>query len=166
MIAAGGSGSRDDGNKPERMLRDARPIDRDCNQAKRHSDVVALAVRPDDGAWGTGLPLLFDTMKGIGPISALHSAIYEAVRRVRAAPLLIGCDLPVLPYDLIHPLSAARLGQGVAMPVRHPMAAMWRSELGPLERWSAERGQSLLRYAEAIGMAQIEGADTPEPFAT
>lgn len=168
-IAAGGSGSRIGGNKPERLLGGTRLIDRACNWARQHSDALALAVRPGDNDWGTGLPLLFDTMEGIGPISALRSAVCEAARRGRAATVLIGCDLPFLPDDLILRLSAALPGHGVAMPVSgerlHPMAAMWRSEVGPLERWIAGGGQSLWRYAEAIGMANVEWAQTPDPFA-
>jgi len=169
VIAAGGSGSRIGGNKPERLLGGTRLIDRACNWAGQHSDALALAVRPGDDDWGTGLPLLFDSMEGIGPISALRSAVCEGARQGRAATLLIGCDLPFLPDDLVLRLSAALPGHGVAMPVSggrlHPMAALWRNKVEPLERWIAEGGQSLWRYAEAIGLVQVEWAETPDPFA-
>ena len=169
VIAAGGSGSRIGGNKPERLLGGTRLIDRACNWAGQHSDALALAVRPGDDDWGTGLPLLFDSMEGIGPISALRSAVCEGARQGRAATLLIGCDLPFLPDDLVLRLSAALPGHGVAMPVSggrlHPMAALWRNKVEPLERWIAEGAQSLWRYAEAIGLVQVEWAETPDPFA-
>lgn len=159
MIAAGGSGSRIGGNKPERLL----------GQARQHSDAVALAVRPGDSDWGSGLPLLFDTLEGIGPISALHSAISEAARREREAVLMIGCDLPFLPADLVLRLSAVLPGNGASMPVSigrlHPMAALWRSTPEPLEQWIESGGQSLWRFAEAIGMAKVEWSETPDPFA-
>jgi len=169
VIAAGGSGSRFGGNKQERLLGEVRLIDRACNWARQHSDAVALAVRPGDNDWGTDLPLLFDAMEGIGPISALYSAICEGARQKREAVLLIGCDLPFLPNDLLQRLGAALPGHGVAMPVSkerlHPMAALWRSETGPLERWIADGGQSLWRFAEAVGMAKVEWDETPDPFA-
>lgn len=169
VIAAGGSGSRMGGNKPERLLGEVRLIDRACTWARQHSDTVALAVRPADGDWGTGLPLLFDTMEGIGPISALHSAIGEAARQEREAVLMIGCDLPFLPADLVQRLSAALPGNGAAMPVSsgrlHPMASLWRSEMEPLAQWIESGGQSLWRFAEAIGMAKVEWDETPDPFA-
>lgn len=169
VIAAGGSGSRIGGNKPERLLGEVRLIDHVCNWARQHSDAVALAVRPGDGDWGTGLPLLFDTMAGIGPISALNSATREAARQGRKAVLLIGCDLPFLPANLVSRLSAALPGHGAAMPMSggrlHPMTALWRSTPEPLGQWIADGGQSLWRFAKAIGMAEVEWDETPDPFA-
>lgn len=169
VIAAGGAGSRIGGDKPGRLLGQVRLIDRACDWARRHSDTVALSVRPGDGDWGTGLPLLFDATNGIGPISALLSAVQEGARQGRAAVLLVGCDLPFLPADLVPRLTAALPGHGVAMPASggrlHPMAALWRSAPEPLERWIAGGGQSLWRFAETVGMAKVEWDETPDPFA-
>lgn len=78
------------GNKPERLLGQARLIDRACEWARRYSDAVALAVRRGDGDWGTNLPLLHDAREAIGPISALHSALREGARQRRKAVLLLG----------------------------------------------------------------------------
>lgn len=168
VIAAGGSGRRIGGNKPERLMGGTRLIDRACLWARQHSDAVALAVRPDDGDWGTDLPLLLDAIEEIGPISALHSAMKESARQRREAVLLIGCDLPFLPEDLVPRLSAALPGHGVAMPVSggrlHPMAALWRAAPEPLERWIADGGQSLWRFAQAIGMIEVEWDETLDPF--
>lgn len=169
VIAAGGSGSRMGGNKPERMLGDQRLIDRARHWADQQSDAVALAVRTGDSDWGTGLPLLHDAEADIGPISALHSALREGARQGREAVLLIGCDLPFLPDNLIARLSSALPGHGAAMPISagrlHPMAALWRSNPDPLAEWIAGGGQSLWRYAEAIGMAQVAWEIAPDPFA-
>jgi molybdopterin-guanine dinucleotide biosynthesis protein A len=168
VIAAGGSGSRIGGDKPEHMLGNVRLIDRAVQWARERSDAVALAVRPGDGDWGTDLPLLFDKTEGIGPVSALNSALQEGSLLRRQSVLLMGCDLPFLPGNLVSRLSAALPGHGVAMPVSsgqlHPMAALWRSETKSLDRWIAKGGQSLWRFAMAIGMAQVEWAETPDPF--
>lgn len=80
VIAAGGDGRRMGGDKPLRLLNGQRLIDRMVEWAKGHSDAVALAVRAGGDDWGTGLPLLTDAYEGIGPISALSSAMHGALR--------------------------------------------------------------------------------------
>lgn len=169
VIAAGGDGSRIGGDKPVRLLAGERLIDWTCAWARQHSDAVVLAVRPGNGDWGTGLPLLLDARAGIGPISALASALHEGARLGRASVLMVGCDLPFLPADLVPRLSAALPDHGAAMPVSrgrlHPMAALWRSAPDALDRWIAGGDQSLWRFAEAIGMARVEWSGTPDPFA-
>lgn len=151
------------------MLAERRLIDHVCEWAHRHSDAVALAVRPGDGDWGTGLPLLTDVQQDIGPISALESALREGARQGRDAVLLLGCDLPFLPEDLIPRLRAALPGNGAAVPVSagrlHTMAALWRNTPAPLAAWIAGGGQSLWRYAQAVGMAEVAWDAPPDPFA-
>ena len=78
VIAAGGDGTRMGGDKPLRRLNGQRLIDRMIDWARGHSDAVALAVRAGSDEWGTGLPVLTDTHDGIGPISALASAMHGA----------------------------------------------------------------------------------------
>lgn len=169
VIAAGGDGSRIGGAKPARMLGGQRLIDRMAAWARAHSDAVALAVRAGDGDWGTGLPLLFDAHAGIGPISALASAMREGHRRQREMVLLIGCDLPFLPDDLVSRLRTALTGHAAALPVSggrlHPMAALWRCDPERLEQWIAGGGQSLWRYGKEAGMAEVTWSETPDPFA-
>lgn len=169
VIAAGGAGSRMGGDKPAQMLGQVRLVDRVCAWARQHSDALALSVQAGHGDWGTGLPLLVDQDAGIGPIAALASALREGARLGRATVLLIGCDMPLLPADLVPRLSAALPGHQVAMPVSagrvQPLAALWRSAPEPLERWMAGGGQSLWRYAQNAGMAEVPWEGTPPPFA-
>lgn len=169
VIAAGGDGSRIGGGKPARLLGGQRLIDRMVAWAMRHSDAVALAVREGTGDWDTGLPVLIDAHTGIGPISALASAMQEGHRLQRETVLLIGCDLPFLPDDLIPRLRAALAGHAAALPVSagrlHPMAALWRCDPEHLEQWIAGGGQSLWRYAREAGMAEVTWDETPDPYA-
>jgi len=168
VIAAGGDGSRIGGSKPERMLGGQRLIDRMVFWANQQTDAIALAVRDGNEDWGTGLPLLYDRYDHIGPISALASALHEAQRMARKTVLLIGCDLPFLPDDLISRLSAVLAENGVSMPLSqgrvHPMAALWRTEPARLDQWIQQGGQSMWRYARDIGMADVLWTETPDPF--
>lgn len=168
VIAAGGDGSRIGGAKPERMLGGQRLIDRMVFWANQQTDAIALAVRDGNEDWGTGLPLLYDRYDHIGPISALASALHEAQRMARKTVLLIGCDLPFLPDDLIPRLSAVLAENGVSMPLSqgrlHPMAALWRTEPARLDQWIQQGGQSMWRYARDIGMADVLWTETPDPF--
>lgn len=168
VIAAGGDGSRIGGSKPERMLGGQRLIDRMVFWANQQTDAIALAVRDGNEDWGTGLPLLYDRYDHIGPISALASALHEAQRMARKSVLLIGCDLPFLPDDLISRLSAVLAENGVSMPLSqgrvHPMAALWRTEPARLDQWIQQGGQSMWRYARDIGMADVLWTETHDPF--
>ena len=169
VIAAGGDGARIGGGKPGRMLGGGRLIDHAVAWARRHGDAVALAVRPGDGDWGTGCPLLVDRHRDIGPISALASAFDHACAHGRAAVLMIGCDMPFLPGDLVERLSAALNGKGAALPVSggrlHPAAALWRPDRDALAAYIANGGQSLRRFAEAAGFAEVTWEGAPDPFA-
>ena len=168
VIAAGGDGTRIGGNKPALHFGGQRLIDRMIAWARPQTDMLALAVRPNDGDWGTGLPLLYDRHQNIGPISALSSAMQAARSRQRENLLLIGCDLPFLPLDLIERLSAGRENQIAAMPISHgrihPMAGLWRVIPDQLEQWIEAGGQSMWRFARDMGMAEVVWTETPDPF--
>jgi molybdopterin-guanine dinucleotide biosynthesis protein A len=169
VIAAGGDGVRIGGAKPARRIGGRRLIDHARAWAMRHSDAVALAVRPGAPDWGTGLPLLVDGHAGIGPISALASAFGFARQHRRPAVLMIGCDMPFLPDDLLARLQAALPGHAAAMPVsagrRHPMATLWVPEVTAIAAHIAGGGQSLWRFAQSRGMVEVAWDTAPDPFA-
>lgn len=168
VIAAGGDGVRIGGNKPGRLLGGMRLIDRAVAWAQRHSDTVALAVQQGGGDWGTGLRLLHDRRKGEGPIGALSNALRFAHAENRHAVLLIGCDQPFLPDDLVPRLEAALPPQGVALPYSNgrlqPLAALWRAGTDVLERYMAGGKRSLIGFAEQIGQEVVEWPERPDPF--
>lgn len=169
VIAAGGDGARIGGAKPARLLGGMRLIDRAVDWARRHSDAVAIAVRPGTGDWETGLPVLADATGGIGAITALASAMRQGQRLGRDTVLLVACDLPFLPDDLIPRLKASLAGHAAALPVSggrlHPMAALWRCEPARLEAWIVGGGQSLWRYAREVGMVEVMWDQALDPFA-
>ncbi len=168
VIAAGGDGSRMGGNKPLQLLAGRRLIDHAIGFAQANSDAIALALRNDSDGLDTGLPLLADPHPGIGPISALASGMAHAEAIGRETLLLIACDMPFLPDDLVMRLDQALCGHTAAMAVSqgrlHPMAGLWQPDAEGLAGYIADGGQSIWRFGQAMGMARVEWDATPDPF--
>ena len=171
VIAAGGAGTRMGGDKPGRLLAGQRLIDHVIAWARRHGADLALAVSaippaPDP----SGLPLLVDTRSAIGPIAALHSAMVHAAARGHDRVMLVGCDTPFLPDDLVSRLDAVIGPGGAALPRRggrlHTLAGLWLARPAALERWIDAGGRSPWGYAEAAGLVVVDWPDRGEdPFA-
>lgn len=170
VIAAGGAGLRMGGGKAERLLGGVRLLDRAVGWAREQSDCLALAMGVESEPADNGLPQLTDRVPGEGPIAALDSAMHFAAAQGRAHVLLIGCDMPFLPADLIPRLRAGMGTAGAALPRRdgrlHTLAGLWRSDPAGLAAWIAAGGRSLWGYAEQAGMVVVDWeADGPDPFA-
>lgn len=171
VIAAGGEGGRIGGYKPARRLAGQPLIDHALAWAVAHSDEVAIAVRDKNQIAERPIPLLIDRIEGIGPISALDSAFRYAEQKGRDTVMLIGCDQPFLPGDLANRLGREIATNGCAMPVSHgrdhPMAALWRVDCAALANYIDGGGQSLWRFADAVGVTRVDWGDgyDPDPFA-
>lgn len=171
VIAAGGNGSRIGGSKHARLLAGQSLLDRAIDWANTHADRIAIAVRSVDQIAIAGIPLLTDEQVDIGPISALSSAFAFAATHNHPRVLVIGCDMPFLPDDLLLRLKEAIGESGCAMPVSagkdHPMAAMWRVDRPVLKDYIANGGRSLWSFAEASGAVRVSWESEPkqDPFA-
>ena len=170
VIAAGGAGRRIGGDKPERQLGNQRLIDHRSGWTRGRSDCVAIAAQAGTASDGVGLPLLADSTGDLGPVAALASAVAFAAAHGRSHVLLIGCDLPFLPDDLIARLGAAIGDLGAALPRRgerlHPLAGLWRSDPSAVTDWIADGGRSLWGLAERMGHVQVDWPVVgPDPFA-
>lgn len=168
VIAAGGDARRMGGDKPLRLLAGRRLIDHALDFAQRQSGPVAVAASRTIPA--VSVPILPDLQPGIGPIGALASAMDFAAAHGCDAVLLIGCDMPFLPADLLPRLHGALHGRGAVLPERggrvQPMAGLWRAEPAALAAHIASGGRSLWGFAERQGMALVAW-DTAgdDPFA-
>lgn len=172
VIAAGGEGQRLGGGKPQRALGGRSLLTHAIARVAAQSDCLAIAVRGQGQVEASDLPILHDAEPGLGPISALHSAFRFAAAQHRALALLIGCDQPFLPLDLVTRLAASLGDQRVAMPVHdgrfQPLAALWRVDESALADYIAGGGRSLWRFARQRGVVhvawQVDPA-APDPFA-
>lgn len=170
VIAAGGAGLRLGGNKPARLLAGRPLLDHVLDWARRSSDCLALAVA--DAARGAGevtppgLPLLRDAQPDLGPIAALASAFTFAAAQGRSHVLLVACDMPLLPDDLVPRLSAAIGAAGAAMPATggllHPLAALWRADPAALDAYVAAGGRAPRGYAAEAGLVTVDWPDRAE----
>lgn len=160
VIAAGGDGSRMKGDKPGRSLAGQPMVHRMADWAGAQCDRIALALRTPDQVSGLDTPRLIDAHAGIGPISALASAFAFALAEGCDFVLLVGCDQPFLPVDLLARLADVIDDAGAAMPVYEgqdqPMATLWRAAPATLERYIADGGQSLWRFAGEVGAQRVE----------
>lgn len=173
LIAAGGAGSRLGGNKPLARLGGRRLIDHALAYACGQGDMVMLSAPA--AIAGVMVPHLPDSVPGLGPIGALLAGMQAAAALGRERLLLIGCDMPFLPGDLLARLAAALpepgAVPGAALPISRghvqPLAGLWRVEVAALGRFVASGGRSVRAFAEARGLATVAWpADGPDPFAS
>lgn len=170
VIAAGGNGTRIGGAKAERLLGGRRLIDHAIDWALRQSDAVALATAPGSSLEAAGLPCLVDQSAEIGPIAALASAMRFAAELGRPRVMLVACDTPFLPDDLVNRLGAALGESGAALPRwasrLHPLAGLWTTEPVGVTAWIDGGGRSLWGYAEHAGLVMVDWpAEGADPFA-
>lgn len=160
------------GGKPLRELAGRTLLDHAVGWARRQAGPWAIAVRAPDQVPPVTLPLLFDEHPAIGPVSALLSAMRFARKKGSHMVILIGCDQPFLPDDLLARL-VARIGDhAVAMPVSggkdQPLASLWRLAEAEVAAFIAEGGRSLWRLADRLGAVRVNWEAAPgtrDPFA-
>ena len=135
------------------------------------SPLVAIAVQGQP-SWRTpeAVELLYDEQDDIGPLSALSSALKWGVAQQASHVLLIACDMPFLPPDILLRLTAATEQAMVVMAksgVRlHPMCATWSTDaLAELPEYAQTSRRSLIGFAERLGFVEVVWADEPvDPF--
>ena len=160
VIAAGGQGQRMGGDKPARKLAGRSMLERAIDAAQTWGDTIAIAVREPGQAANSNLPVLLDSAENLGPISALASAFRFAIRQHCSHVLLVACDMPFLPRDLLPRLAAAIGDKGAALPVSEghlqAMAGLWRVAPDQLAAFIAQGGRSLRRFAEVQEATEIQ----------
>jgi molybdopterin-guanine dinucleotide biosynthesis protein A len=129
---------------------------------------------------GHCLPVIADTIEGYaGPLAGLHAGIEWARAETPDAKFIasVPVDCPFLPLDLVARLRAALLAKDAPCAIaasngeRHPVAGLWRVELGAaLGQSLKDNVRALHRFADTHGCAvadfgPVEMGDTKvDPF--
>lgn len=171
VVLTGGVGVRIGGNKAARILAEKSFLARSLEKACSYSPQFAVSTNklneldvPD------GTVLLFDDTDNNGPISGLSSAINYAATRDADYVLIMPCDTPFLPVDLMSRLSAS-IGEANAAVAfcnmrLHAACSLWRADVATsLPAYLAQGRRSLIGFAEAVGYVSVEWQSQPfDPF--
>lgn len=170
-ILAGGSGSRIGGDKPRRLLRGTRLLDRALTAARVAAAPVILVVRRPEQAEGFGGTVVLDTPGIEGPLAGLFSALTWATDAGANRVLTLPCDMPFLPEDLHSRLDQALTSDvGVAVAASggrlHPVCALWRTTAAvALVQRVCEGRLSLQGLSETVGRTVVDwSVERGDPF--
>lgn len=171
VIAAGGDGSRIGGGKPDLILNGIRLIDHTLRTAQCWSSHIAIAVRKASQlTLQPDIEMLIDNDEKGGPLSALFSALQYAQRKKANHVLLVPCDMPFLPDDLLERLEQ-EIGFSQAALARsngqvYPICALWSTDvIEHIADYAATGRRSLIGFAETMQATFTDWIETePDPF--
>lgn len=161
VIMAGGEGRRIGGDKASRMLGGKSLLDHVVSKAMTYSQALAVAVSPQTTQrLADEIPLLVDEVGKAGPISGLASALRHAAALKAQHVLIISCDTPFLPEDLLERLRASIGNANAAMAQYeerlHSACALWRTDvLDALPDYLAHGRRSLIGFAKTVGYVAV-----------
>ena len=173
VIIAGGSGKRIGGGKPSHCLAGETLLSHAINKAQLYSQVFAVASGAEQVSICPGIRLLPDQQDIQGPIAGLHAAINFGIEIGAQYVMIMPCDTPFLPDNLLDILYAEI---GVAMAALsqhagriHPACSLWHTDVFPLfPEYLAAGRRSLIGFAEFSGHVTAEipaaTAATIDPF--
>jgi molybdenum cofactor guanylyltransferase len=162
VILTGGVGVRMGGNKTTRILGGRSLLARSLDHTRSYSSHIAVATnRLNQDDLPAGTDCLVDEADHIGPISGLSSALNYAAARDASHVLIMPCDTPFLPEDLMSRLSTSIGTAGAAVAASnmrvHAACSLWRVDAAALlPAYLAQGRRSLIGFAEAIGYTQVE----------
>jgi molybdenum cofactor guanylyltransferase len=171
VILTGGLGTRIGGNKAVRMLSGKTLLERSLEQSATYSGKIAIAAnRSSQLPLRDGLETLTDATDNAGPNSGLSSAFDFAAKHDAEFVLIIPCDTPFLPHDLVARLyesigdcNAALAASGDRV---HAACSLWRTDAAEvLPDYLALGRRALFGFAETIGYTSVLWATEPfDPF--
>ncbi len=171
VMMAGGRGRRIGGHKASRLLGGVSLLEHMTRIASLYSNDIAIAVNGDfDTSVATNIPMIVDENDGAGPISGLLSALNFANSKGSGHVLILSCDTPFLPFDLMTKLHASIGDAGAAVAQYdgdlHPACSLWRADTVQfLPAYIGQGHRSLIGFAEAVGYIPVEWPAAPfDPF--
>lgn len=161
VILAGGEGRRIGGGKPQRHLAGKTLLQHAIAKAGSYSTAVAISL--GKGAqWPNGdFAIIHDEGDVQGPIAGLIAALKFASSRGHDRVMIIPCDTPFLPDDLMQRLSEALGDTSVAVALSaeqlHSACSLWKVEVADLlPEYLAQGRRSLIGFAELAGYVAVE----------
>lgn len=97
-ILAGGKSTRMQYNKAFAKLGETTIIESIITRFMEIFDETIIITNEPEQYGFLSLPLYTDVYKGLGPISGIHSALYNSSQEVT---FVLACDMPFVPYELI-----------------------------------------------------------------
>ena len=175
-ILAGGQARRFGADKAHAIYRDQRLIDQVAAALQAQCERVIVCGRSEPGF--TAIP---DAPRpDLGPLGGLNAALAYAARHGFAYVLSAGVDAPDLPHDMARLLARSSCDTGPytgpatgpktdtapgapatittrpAILASQPVIGLWPAKLAPeLDRFLADGGRALYRFAEAVHARQI-----------
>ncbi len=121
---------------------------------RTHHDLTALPDRP---------------APDLGPLGGLCAALHHGLKMGYSHVLTLGCDMPILPVDLVAQLS----GPGSAFVSDQPIVGLWETGLAPLldAHLARDGNRAMRRWIEQCGARGVTlrwalpNINTPEDLA-
>lgn len=161
VILAGGEGRRIGGGKPDRRLAGKTLLDHAIAEAGSYSATVAISVGEGVHLPSGDLAIVHDEGDAKGPIAGLMAALKFAAAQGADHVMIVPCDTPFLPDDLLRRLHEA-LGDANAAVARsaaqlHSACSLWSVGAADLlPDYLAQGRRSLIGFAEMVGYAAAE----------
>jgi molybdenum cofactor guanylyltransferase len=161
VLMAGGQGRRIGGNKASRHLGGISLLEHTVRLARSYSNDIAVAA---NHGFGLTLPsdirLIIDENDEIGPISGLSSSLNYGLSKKSDYVLVMSCDTPFLPLDLMTRLHAAIGANSAAVAEYrgdlHPACSLWQVQtLKFLSAYLEQGRRSLIGFAETVGFVAV-----------
>lgn len=170
VILAGGRGKRIGGNKPDRLLAGKTLLERAIENAARYSASIAVAGGAGQFTLPDNIRLLIDEGNVDGPIAGLAAALTFISDTADTHVMMMPCDTPFLPGNLIERL---RTGIGTSIAAiacyngqMHPACSLWRADAARhLPEYIEQGRRSLIGFAESVGYVTINWpVENSDPF--
>ena len=174
VVLAGGQGLRmGGGDKALRLLGGRTLLDHVLARVGPQVDGVVLSANGDPArfaAWG--VPVVGDTVAGFaGPLAGVAAGLRWAAGLGAKKALVVPCDTPFLPGDLVERLRAGRgeavLACAVSAGRLHPVVGLWPVGLaGALAAAVAAGERRVAGWMRGQGLAEVVFSDVGgDPFA-
>lgn len=161
-VLAGGRSTRYGSPKAEALIA-GEPMARRVARALAAvtDDVVVVSSHEVSGVGR--LRRIPDRVPDRGPLGGLHAALHEARSLGLDGVLVVGCDLPLVPPELLAAVAAAATDAPAAAPEREggvePVCAAYRLEVLPeVERRLEASDRSLHALFAAVGGVRLDPA--------